>query len=318
MTAPAAAAETTAAAAAGVSIVIATACESVRATAIERAIASVSGQGYPDLDLIVVANGDRIDAEVLDRLAHDSRLRLFTLEEGNVSAARQFGLAQAQGGYFGFLDDDDELLPGAVAQRVELMRHHPEADFVVTNGFVQNGSDVPLVDAALAARINDDPAGSALATNYFASAAALFRSARIEPDIFGFRYMYFEWTYLLFSLLARGKRLRYADCVTYRMFANSARSASASEAYVLAYPDFLVELRALPLDKHIDAALVRKHQAALHAASNMHLARDRLGAAWGRHAQSLAGGGWRYLAHTRHLVRASLGRLARVVGGRPP
>jgi glycosyltransferase involved in cell wall biosynthesis len=308
---------TVAAAPAGVSIVIATACESVRAAAIERAIASVSGQGVGDLDLIVVANGDRIDARLVERLEGDPRLRLFKLAEGNVSAARQLGLAQAHGEYFGFLDDDDELLPGAIAQRVELMRRHPEADFVVTNGFVHNGSDVPLVDAALAARINDDPAGSALATTYFASAAALFRTARIEPDIFGFRYKYFEWTYLLFSLLARRKKLRYADCLTYRMFSNSARSASASEAYVLAYPDFLVELRALPLDKHIDAALVRKHQAALHAASNMHLARNRLGAAWRQHAKSLAGGGWRYMTHTRHLVRASLGRLLRAVSGRP-
>lgn len=41
----------------------------------------------------------------------DTRVKYFTLKEGNVSKARNFGLKQSSGNYIRFLDDDDYLRP---------------------------------------------------------------------------------------------------------------------------------------------------------------------------------------------------------------
>ena len=70
---------------------------------------SLTGQTYADFEALVVEDGstdgsDRICDEIA---AGDDRIRVFHLENGGVSRARNFALSQARGEYIAFLDSDD-------------------------------------------------------------------------------------------------------------------------------------------------------------------------------------------------------------------
>jgi len=69
----------------------------------------------------VIPNGqDDTWKGVADQYAHDPRIQWLYLSVGNACAARNHGLAKAQGTYLRFLDDDDYLLPAA-AKQLELI-----------------------------------------------------------------------------------------------------------------------------------------------------------------------------------------------------
>ncbi len=105
-----------------VSIIIPTTCLAQRASLLRRAIDGVLSQAGVYLELIVVVNGTCFDQTLYSALRTDERFQVLYLPEGNVSAARSAGLRAAQGEFYGFLDDDDEYLPGALFTRVTEMR----------------------------------------------------------------------------------------------------------------------------------------------------------------------------------------------------
>lgn len=77
---------------------------------------SILSQSYRDIELILVDDGSTdYSGTICDKYAQqDSRVRVFHLKNGGVSAARNFGMKQAVGEYFMFVDSDDELMPGAL------------------------------------------------------------------------------------------------------------------------------------------------------------------------------------------------------------
>lgn len=76
-------------------------------------VESVLSQTYPALELILVDDGSPDGAgEICDRYAaRDTRVRVLHQTNRGVSAARNAGLAVAQGEYIGFLDSDDWAEP---------------------------------------------------------------------------------------------------------------------------------------------------------------------------------------------------------------
>jgi glycosyltransferase involved in cell wall biosynthesis len=285
------------------SVVIPTACERARAQTIERAIASAHSQAGSRIEVIVVVNGCRADARLLDALKRDRRITVACIDEGNVSAARHFGIVHSRGRYFCFLDDDDELLEGSIGRRAAILDTDADIDFVVTNGLVHCDIDRTLVDPARIESINEDPLAAMLQGNYVANAGAMFRRT-IDEHLFDFRLEHFEWTYLLFVLIASGKRMRFDGAVTFRKYENRADSVSKSDRYALAYPAFLAQLRKLADGTHVAGALARRIPEAHNSASELLLNRGRLPAAWLAHLKCLATGGWRFLPYTRHLLIA--------------
>ena len=94
-----------------------------RSQYIERAIASVLGQTYADLEAIVVDDGSTDDtAQVVEACARkDSRVRL--IEHGRrkgAQGARNTGIFAAAGKWIAFLDSDDEWLRDSLALRLQL------------------------------------------------------------------------------------------------------------------------------------------------------------------------------------------------------
>ncbi len=93
---------------------------------------SLRRQTLPDFEVICVDDGSIDDSgRVLDFYAHvDPRIKVWHLENGGVSRARNFGLEKAVGKYIAFVDGDDRLHP-QMAARTVLMAARDDLDAVM-------------------------------------------------------------------------------------------------------------------------------------------------------------------------------------------
>src|SRR5438045_1703530 len=90
-----------------------------RAQRVPIAIRSALAQTYPAVEVVVVNDGSTDEtAEVLDTFG----TQIVAVHQANrgLGAARNAGLAQANGDYVLFLDDDDWLTPEAIAKKYDL------------------------------------------------------------------------------------------------------------------------------------------------------------------------------------------------------
>jgi len=94
-------------------------------------IGSVLAQTLPDWELIVVENGSTDDGPAIVRQFSDRRMRLVNSPKQGPGAARNFGLAQAVGEWILFLDADDLIERHYLEERLELLKHHAQADLLV-------------------------------------------------------------------------------------------------------------------------------------------------------------------------------------------
>ena len=83
---------------------------------LEGCLDSLLSQTHRELDIILVDDGSTDSSgSVCDGYAErDGRVRVFHLENGGVSRARNFGIENALGEYIIFVDSDDSLKPDAV------------------------------------------------------------------------------------------------------------------------------------------------------------------------------------------------------------
>lgn len=103
------------------------------------AVESALGQTHPAVETIVINDGS---SDETDSVARHFGRRITYLAQANagVSAARNAGIAAAQGDYLLFLDADDVLRPESVARMVAAAAGRPR---VVVQGW-QQFSDCPL------------------------------------------------------------------------------------------------------------------------------------------------------------------------------
>jgi glycosyltransferase involved in cell wall biosynthesis len=96
-----------------------------RATLLPRAVASIQAQDFPDLEILIVDDGSKDNtAEVVETLQRtESRIRYVrhVVNRGE-AAARNTGLAEANGELIAFLDSDDAWLPGKLQRQYELLQ----------------------------------------------------------------------------------------------------------------------------------------------------------------------------------------------------
>jgi len=87
---------------------------------LREAAASVLGQTFRDLELIIVANAatpDTITA-AQEIVRQDKRAHLIVRERGSLPYARNVGLSKACGEWVAYLDDDDLWLPTKIAKQL--------------------------------------------------------------------------------------------------------------------------------------------------------------------------------------------------------
>mgnify|MGYP000007253688 CR=1 FL=1 len=285
-----------------VSIIIATTCQASRSKSLLRAIGSVLGQENVRSEVIVVVNGEGYDHELFDCLNKNNQLKVVYRREANVSLARYEGVGHVTSEYFGFLDDDDEYLHHSLSRRVNEMEGDADIDVIVTNGYVHKGTDKLLVGDILQNKIEQNLVLSFFDVNWFSSSSSLFRRRTVSQRVFEFDFKYFEWTYLFCQLIIEKKNIKYCDAVTYRIHVNNSCSASKSEAYSLAQPEFLLELYQLPLKKEIKVKIKKKYQTSLNVISAYYLDNNKRKEAVRFHVRCLRNGGWGYITYTRKLL----------------
>jgi glycosyltransferase involved in cell wall biosynthesis len=110
-----------------------------RAEVLGRAVASVLGQTWADLELIVVDDGSTdVTGTVLAEF-DDPRLTGMHQENKGVSCARNRGIAASGGGLIALLDSDDYWLPGKLEKQVRFMAESGFAICQTDEIWVRNG-----------------------------------------------------------------------------------------------------------------------------------------------------------------------------------
>jgi glycosyltransferase involved in cell wall biosynthesis len=96
---------------------------------------SIRAQTFSDFEAIIIDDGSTDETTAIARryCAEDARFCTVSQPNGGASAARNAGVRRARGGWVGFQDADDTWFPQKLEKQFELIRGHPEANFIFTN-----------------------------------------------------------------------------------------------------------------------------------------------------------------------------------------
>lgn len=103
-----------------------------KANYVQKSIESILKQTYNEFEIVVVNDGSTDNSiEVVSSFV-DSRIHIFTKENGGVSSARNYGIEKAQYEYIAFLDADDLWLPDYLETIKEMIEQYPQAGAFAT------------------------------------------------------------------------------------------------------------------------------------------------------------------------------------------
>ncbi len=99
------------------------------------AVRTAVAQTYPAdrLEIVVIDDGGADDTEAVLSREFGARIRYLRQANAGVSAARNLGMASAQGELLALLDDDDEWLPAKIERQVEVLTARPDIGMVLTD-----------------------------------------------------------------------------------------------------------------------------------------------------------------------------------------
>lgn len=289
-----------------VTVIIPTLARSARKAELWRAIESVVTQAGVAARPLIVVNGIVQDIGLVNALSADSRVSLVSLSEASLPGAIRAGRAKVDSPFFTILDDDDVLLPGALALRIEALRQRPDVDMVVTNGFLRS-ADGDTIHIADHQAVQRDPLRALLSINWLLPGSWLSRTMALPPEWLADLPPYLECMFLATRFASSGRML-FLEAPTVAFSRDTPDSLSKSEAYVLGEVPGLEAIRRLPLPGWYRRGIDRKITAALHSLSESARQAGQFRAAWRWHLRSLLGrGGLRHLGFTRYLIAGPIG-----------
>ncbi len=293
--------------AARISLIIPTLADTARRASLRRAIDSAARASVQPVQILVVVNGQRWDPEVLAQLERWPLVRCLQIAEGSLPKALAHGRAAVQTPYFAFLDDDDELLPGALDARLQVMEAGPPCDVVVSNGWREIAGERTRAMQHLDA-VEANPLAALFTENWLASCGGLFRAAGVPQRYLDDHHDFAEWTWLAYCLAIDGVRLRVLDAETF-VIHDTAQSRSKSAAYRASYMHLFERMLSRKPPPAVRRLVSARLASTLHDMADKALGQCRMRAAWTYHVRSLAlAGGMRYLTFSRRLLRASIAR----------
>jgi glycosyltransferase involved in cell wall biosynthesis len=284
-----------------VSVIIPTLAHPLRANHLRRAVHSVLHQHDVEVVAILVINGSQFDQALVDELRQLRHVEIVHLPSSDLPSALREGRRRVSTPWYSELDDDDLLLPNALAVRLDALVRLTDHDAVVTNGVVRaSDRDKPfMVDFQEAAR---NPLGWLATGNWLSPGATLFRTDRVPETLFDGIPRYLEWTYLAVRL-ATSYRLLFINEPTFVYHVDSPLRTVDSEAYLRGQPAALRRILQLDMPKALRATFRRRLAGAHHEVARNELHRGRLGSAWMSHLHCITQpSGWRYLPFTRRLI----------------
>lgn len=287
-----------------IDVIVPTLARKSRAASLWQAIDTIVTQEYVHAVPLVVVNGNSYDRGLLAALEDRRDIRVLRQERADLPSALNLGVRHVDADLYAFLDDDDELLPGALASRAAMTRANPRLDVVVSNGFRRSDSGLVPIHESME-RFRRAPLYSLLEGTWLASCSGLYRASRVGSEYFATDVAFLEWTYLAFRL-ARTRRvvfLDHADCVVN----STPDSLSASEAYLHGSMLVLRRMMREAGEPGIKSGLRRKYAAALKALCERELERGSRREAMRWYVLCLtSGAGLRYWTLARHLARGRL------------
>ena len=284
-----------------VTVIIPTLALAERAEHIRRAIDSVLQQQDVHATPLVVVNGRWTDESVVRGLRSRTDIRLTELPDANLPAALAAGRRLVATRWFAELDDDDLLLPEALASRLRLLERDRALDAVVSNGIVRGTTgDVPAIEDV--EHVAGDPLAALGKATWLSPGSALFRTASVPPEFFDAVPQYLEWTYLAVRL-AQSYKLGFLPEATFVHHLGTPHGIWGSAACTLGIPPALQRVLGLDLPSALRSTFAKRLGDAWHHAAAIHLHDGRLRAAMGSHWRCLISArGWRYLPFTGKLL----------------
>ncbi|MCE9529633.1 MAG: glycosyltransferase [Planctomycetes bacterium] len=111
-----------------------------RSEFVRNCLLALGESGVHNLEVIVVDDGSTDDTEQVVH-ATDPQAIYIRQENQGPAAARNRGFERSRGRYVGFLDCDDEWLPGAPAEAVAWLDRHPDVDVLFAEALMGNRDD---------------------------------------------------------------------------------------------------------------------------------------------------------------------------------
>lgn len=109
------------------------------AATIEKTLASVRSQGYPDVEHVVIDGGSTDGTlEILERA---EGIRYVSEPDKGLSDAVNKGVKMATGEIVGWLNADDVYLPGALHRAGEAAAAHPDREWITGRCIIIDGDD---------------------------------------------------------------------------------------------------------------------------------------------------------------------------------
>lgn len=118
-----------------------------RENKIRRCVDSIRKQTYQDLEIILVDDGSKDDSLQVCRQMHeeDSRIKVLHQENAGVSAARNYGMANATGEYIAFVDSDDMIPENYYASMIEVADKYGKQYHIMTGAELSTENGVESV-----------------------------------------------------------------------------------------------------------------------------------------------------------------------------
>jgi len=267
-----------------------------RAESLRRALASILSQEQVGARPIVVFNGPQIDQHLLDEIRRLPDVRVSVLQDANLPAALHEARRLVESDWLAALDDDDELLPGALARRVAILESRPECAAVVSNG-IRRGPQGDELHLQPDARIEDAPMQAMLVKNWMLPGCWLCRSDALPESVFARMPCYLENTYLALALAGSARIAFDLDEPTLIHNLDTPDSTSASGEYRLGQEAGLRRILELDLPPDVRREYERRLGEACSSAAAVYVQRGELSAAWRLMLRSLA------YPRRRHAVR---------------
>ena len=147
------------------------------------AIGSALGQGYANIEVIVVDDGSTDDAAAV--ACRYERVRCVRQENRGLAAARNRGLEESRGEYVVFLDADDRLAERAIEAGAASLESHPDCAFVSGHYSLIDAEGRPMPHVASACA-EEDHYRALLRRNYIGMPATVMYRRSVLEIVKGF------------------------------------------------------------------------------------------------------------------------------------
>ena len=105
---------------------------------LDQAITSITGQGYPNLDYIVVDPGSTDGSRAIIEARRNVITTVLLDPDKGPADGLNNGFAAATGDIYGYINADDLLRPGALATIARHFTENPQIDAILGNGLIIN------------------------------------------------------------------------------------------------------------------------------------------------------------------------------------